>query len=208
MRPTSHCYDPLKRVLDIIGAGAGLVVLSPVIGVTALIIRVKLGSPVIFTQNRPGMNGKIFRLYKFRTMLTVDASKGLLTDEQRLTNFGKKLRATSLDELPSLINVLCGDMSLVGPRPLLVSYLARYTSEQARRHEVRPGITGLAQISGRNEISWDEKFVHDVEYVDQRSLLIDMKILGKTVRAVFMREGITQDGHVTTPEFMGETKCR
>lgn len=208
MIPTSHSYDRVKRGIDIVGAGAGLIILSPVIGATALIIRLKLGSPVLFTQNRPGMNGKIFKLYKFRTMLNIDETKGLLTDEQRLTNFGKNLRSTSLDELPSLINVLLGDMSLIGPRPLLVSYLTRYSATQARRHEVRPGITGLAQVSGRNDISWNQKFSLDIKYVDERNLMLDLQIFWKTIRAVFVREGITQSGHATTREFMGQSQCR
>lgn len=206
MNPKNLKYDPLKRGIDVVGAGVGLIVFSPVIGAITLLVRVKLGSPVMFTQERPGMNGKTFKLYKFRTMLNANESAGLLTDDQRLTNFGKNLRATSLDELPSLMNVLRGDMSLVGPRPLLVSYLSRYTPEQARRHEVRPGITGLAQVSGRNDISWDKKFAHDVEYVVGRNLRLDLKILWKTVRAVFVREGITREGHATTPEFKGEAK--
>lgn len=205
MKPNRHHYDALKRGIDLFGAGTALVLLSPAIATTALLVRAKLGSPVLFKQDRPGLNGKIFKLYKFRTMLNIEESRGLLTDEQRLTSFGKKLRSTSLDELPSLLNVLRGDMSLVGPRPLLVAYLDRYTPEQARRHEVRPGITGLAQVSGRNDISWDQKFACDVDYVDGRNLRLDLEILWKTVKAVFVREGITHHGHVTTPEFMGES---
>lgn len=194
-------YDVVKRGIDIIGAGAGLVLLSPVMGATAVLVRVKLGSPVLFTQERPGLNGKIFNLYKFRTMLNVDEAKGLVSDEDRLPNFGKILRSTSLDELPSLVNVLKGEMSLVGPRPLLVEYLNRYTPAQARRHEVRPGITGAAQISGRNAITWEQKFAYDVEYVDNRSLKVDVDIMFKTLKAILVREGINQQGHVSMTKF-------
>lgn len=204
MKPKWLSYDHIKRGIDIVGAGTVLIIVSPVMMAIALLVRSKLGSPVLFTQDRPGRNGKIFKLYKFRTMLNIDESAGLLTDEQRLTLFGKNLRATSLDELPSLINVLRGDMSLVGPRPLLVAYLDRYTPSQNRRHELRPGITGLAQISGRNGINWDQKFAYDVEYVDDYNLSLDLEILWKTIRAVFVREGISQRGHVTATEFMGE----
>lgn len=194
-------YDVVKRGIDIIGAGAGLVLLSPVMGATAMLVRAKLGSPVLFTQERPGLNGKIFTLYKFRSMLHVDEAKGLLSDEDRLTKFGKILRSTSLDELPSLINVLKGEMSLVGPRPLLVEYLERYTPAQARRHEVRPGITGAAQVSGRNAITWEQKFAHDINYVENRSLKLDADIIYRTLKAVFAREGINQQGHVSTTKF-------
>ena len=199
-------YDAVKRGIDIVGAGTGLLLLSPVLGATALLVRRRLGSPVIFKQDRPGLDGKIFKLYKFRSMLNVDESKGLVSDAERLTGFGKVLRSTSLDELPSLLNVLRGDMSLVGPRPLLVAYLERYSPEQARRHEVRPGVTGLAQVSGRNSIGWDERFSIDVEYVDRRSLLLDVKVLWETTKAVFVREGISQDGHVTMEEFVGSAR--
>ncbi|MEJ6554705.1 sugar transferase [Microbacterium esteraromaticum] len=199
----AHPYDAVKRVVDLVSAGIGLVVLSPVIGVVALMVAVKLGRPVMFAQQRPGKNGRIFTLRKFRSMLDVDESKGLVTDEQRLTSFGKALRATSLDELPSLWNVVRGDMSVVGPRPLLVEYLPRYTQEQARRHEVRPGITGLAQVNGRNALSWDSKFTLDVKYVDTRSLFVDMRILLDTVKSVIAREGISADGQATMPKFDG-----
>ncbi len=196
-----HPYDVIKRGIDVLGAGAGLVLLAPVIGAVALVVHTKLGSPVLFKQDRPGLNGKIFTLYKFRSMVDVDETKGLVSDEDRLTRFGKALRSTSVDELPSLLNVLRGDMSLVGPRPLLVAYLERYTHEQARRHEVRPGVTGLAQVSGRNAISWDEKFRFDVEYVDSRDFLLDVKIILKTCTAVFARRGISHADHVTMTKF-------
>lgn len=200
-------YDAVKRGIDIIGAGTGLVLLSPVLGVTALLVRAKLGSPVIFKQDRPGRGGEIFKVYKFRSMLNVDETTGLVSDEERLTSFGKALRSTSLDELPSLLNVLRGDMSLIGPRPLLVAYLDRYTLEQSRRHEVRPGVTGLAQVSGRNGIGWEERLSIDVDYVDRRSFLLDLKILWDTTRAVCVREGISQDGHVTMAEFVGTSRA-
>ncbi|NYD54584.1 sugar transferase [Microbacterium pseudoresistens] len=200
---TGRAYDPWKRGLDVVGALIGLVVLSPVIGVTALCVALRLGRPVVFAQPRPGRNERIFTLYKFRSMKDVDHERGLVSDEQRLTSFGHALRATSLDELPSLWNVLRGDMSFVGPRPLLVEYLARYTPEQARRHEVRPGVTGLAQANGRNALSWDEKFRLDVEYVDRRSLVTDAKVLLATVRSVLVREGISADGHATMTRFTG-----
>lgn len=201
MLTTFRPYDGLKRVLDVIGAAVGLVFLAPVIVVTGALVAVKLGRPVIFAQPRPGRHNRIFTLYKFRSMRNVDASKGLVTDEQRLTGFGQRLRATSLDELPSLWNVLRGDMSFVGPRPLLVEYLDRYTPEQARRHEVRPGITGLAQASGRNALSWERKFALDVKYVDRRSLGVDARILIETVRSVLARDGIAAEGHVTMTKF-------
>ncbi|WP_309064552.1 sugar transferase [Microbacterium sp.] len=194
-------YDGVKRALDVAGAAVGLVVLSPVIAVTALLVAVKLGRPVIFSQPRPGRGGEIFTLYKFRSMRNVDEAKGWVTDAQRLTPFGRALRATSLDELPSLWNVLRGDMSFVGPRPLLVEYLDRYTPEQARRHEVRPGITGLAQANGRNALSWEDKFALDVRYVDGRSLLLDAKVLLATVKSVVSRDGISQEGHATMTKF-------
>jgi lipopolysaccharide/colanic/teichoic acid biosynthesis glycosyltransferase len=194
-------YDVVKRGIDIVGAGTGFVVLAPVIGATAVLVRLKLGAPVLFKQERPGRNGKVFKLYKFRSMLDVDESKGLIDDEDRITPFGKILRSTSLDELPSLINVLKGDMSVVGPRPLLVEYLNHYSPEQARRHEVRPGITGAAQVSGRNALTWEQKFIYDVEYVERRSLTVDVGILLKTVRSVFAREGISHEGHVTMTKF-------
>lgn len=198
-------FDFVKRGIDVFGSGLGLVLLSPVLGATALLVKVKLGSPVLFTQERPGRNGKIFKLYKFRSMLIADASKGLVLDEDRLTSFGKVLRSTSLDELPSLVNVLRGDMSFIGPRPLLVEYLQLYSTEQARRHEVRPGITGLAQVNGRNALTWEEKFSFDVEYIKRRDLSLDVAILLKTAKLVFVRDGISQEGHVTMSKF-GENR--
>ena len=200
-----ECY--IKRLLDIFGAGMGMVLLSPVYVVTASLVRKRLGTPVIFCQRRPGLNGKVFSLYKFRTMTEKKGADGkLLPDEERLTSFGRKLRSSSLDELPELINVLKGDMSLVGPRPLLVEYLPRYTKEQARRHEVRPGITGLAQVHGRNAITWEEKFRWDVRYVNHITFLGDIKILVKTVFAVVRREGIHSETSATMEAFKGTSK--
>ena len=196
-------YDSVKRVMDVCVASAGLIVLSPVLAVVAGLVSFNLGRPIIFSQQRPGRDGQVFRLYKFRTMKDVDVPGGLISDEQRLTPFGVALRSTSLDELPTLLNVLQGAMSIIGPRPLLVRYLALYSSEQARRHEVRPGITGLAQVNGRNTLSWEEKFAFDVDYVDQRSFSLDFQILRKTLRSVVERSGISADGHVTAPEFTG-----
>ncbi|MGI6790910.1 MAG: sugar transferase [Aminivibrio sp.] len=179
--------------------------LSPVLLVLAVLVRKKLGSPVFFKQQRPGLNGKIFTMYKFRTMTDARNEEGnLLPDENRLPPFGKFLRSTSLDELPELINVLKGDMSLVGPRPLLVQYLPRYSTFQARRHEVRPGITGWAQVNGRNALSWEEKFSLDVWYVDNASFSLDLKILWMTVEKIIKREGISQQGEATASEFLGE----
>lgn len=196
-------YDPVKRLIDVVVSGLGLVLTSPLQAVLALLVRRNLGPPVFFRQARPGKDGHIFELVKFRTMLEVDETRGLVTDAQRLTPFGAMLRSTSLDELPTLWNVLKGDMSLVGPRPLLVQYLGRYTTEQARRHEVRPGVTGLAQVSGRNALTWDEKFTKDVEYVRGRGLLLDLRILGRTAMQVLKRDGISADGEVSMPEFLG-----
>ncbi len=194
----------IKRPQDFLCALLASIVLSPVMAVTAILVRKKLGSPVIFTQDRPGKDGKIFKLYKFRSMTSeVDADGNLLPDEVRLTDFGKKLRATSLDELPELFNILKGDMSVVGPRPLMVQYLTRYNKKQARRHEVRPGFTGLAQIRGRNSISWEEKFNWDVEYVDHITFLNDWKIIFRTIKTVLKREGISGGNSVTMTEFMG-----
>lgn len=199
----SRYYDATKRTFDVIGAITGLALTAPVQAVVALLVWKKLGSPVIFRQARPGRDGQIFHMLKFRSMLPEDASAGRVSDEDRLTKFGLVLRATSLDELPTLINVVKGDMSLVGPRPLLVKYLDRYTPEQSQRHGVRPGITGLAQVRGRNSLSWDEKFALDLEYVEHRSLLLDLQILLDTVRAVALRRGITAADNVTMPEFQG-----
>lgn len=184
----------VKRGLDVILAGGALVVLSPVLAVTAVLVRTKLGSPVIFHQDRPGKDGKIFRLYKFRSMTDEKDEKGnLLPDEVRLTAFGKKLRATSLDELPELWNILKGDMSVVGPRPLLVSYLPYYTEEERHRHDVRPGLTGWAQVNGRNNLTWEQKFAFDLEYVKNISLLWDIKTVVATVGKVFSRVDIQTD---------------
>lgn len=199
-------YRSLKRMIDVAVAGAGLVVLSPVLAVVAAVVRLRIGSPVLFRQQRPGLGGREFTILKFRTMTDErDASGALLSDAQRLTSVGRALRATSLDELPELWNVLVGDMSLVGPRPLLVRYLGRYTPEQARRHEVRPGVTGLAQVSGRNAVSWDDRFRLDVEYVDTMSLRGDVRILWRTVSSVARREGISAAGDATMPEFSGSS---
>ncbi len=196
-------YDVAKRALDVVIGSVALVAFAPVQAVVALLVKRNLGSPVLFKQARPGKDGEVFELVKFRTMLSPDPDRGLVTDEQRMTRFGAFLRSTSLDELPTLWNVVVGDMSLVGPRPLLVQYLDRYSAEEARRHEVRPGITGLAQVSGRNAITWNEKFAKDVEYVDRRSLRSDAAILWRTVAQVLKRDGISADGDVTMPEFMG-----
>jgi len=197
----------VKRSLDFVVSLAGLVLLSPLLLVLAIMVRVFIGHPVLFTQVRPGLGGRLFRIFKFRTMTNRRDERGeLLPDAQRLTRFGRFLRASSLDELPELFNVLKGDMSLVGPRPLLIEYLDRYTPEQARRHEVRPGITGWAQVNGRNALSWEEKFALDVWYVDHRSLSLDLKILWKTLVSVVRREGISSEGHATMPVFMGSRK--
>lgn len=196
----------MKRAFDFIIALCALLFLSPVIIVVAALIHFKLGSPILFTQNRPGLHGNIFKMMKFRTMLDAKDKQGnLLPDDKRITKFGSLLRSTSLDELPGLFNVLKGDMSLVGPRPLLVQYLPLYNTEQARRHNVRPGITGCAQVNGRNAISWEQKFKLDVWYVDHQSFGLDLKILLLTVKKVFIREGISAEGHVTIEPFKGST---
>lgn len=193
-----------KRTLDLALALLALILLSPLLGSLAILIWFKLGSPVLFRQQRPGLHGKPFTLYKFRTMTDArDAAGNLLPDAERLMPFGRFLRATSLDELPELWNVLKGDMSLVGPRPLLMQYLDRYTPEQMRRHEVRPGITGWAQVNGRNALSWEEKFRLDVWYVDNVSLWLDLKIIALTVWKIIKREGISQPGQATAEEFLG-----
>ncbi|WP_413543934.1 sugar transferase [Citricoccus nitrophenolicus] len=199
-------YRVVKRVVDVAGAAGLIVAASPVIAVTAIAVRKNLGSPVLFTQERPGKDGLVFRMYKFRSMKSVDREAGLVSDKDRLTRFGSWLRSTSLDELPSLLNVLQGDMSFVGPRPLLVSYLERYSPEQARRHEVRPGITGLAQSSGRNHLNWEQRFQLDVKYVDSMSAALDLRILFRTLAAVLKRSGITADGEATMSEFTGSQK--
>lgn len=194
----------IKRPQDFLCALTAAIILSPVMVVTAILVRLKLGSPVLFKQDRPGKDGKIFKIYKFRSMTSEKDENGeLLPDEIRLTSFGKKLRATSLDELPELFNILRGDMSVVGPRPLMPQYLARYNKHQARRHEVRPGFTGLAQVHGRNTISWEEKFDWDVKYVDHITFLGDWKIIFDTVRTVLKREGVSSVSSVTMEEFIG-----
>ena len=194
----------LKRLLDFVVALLALVLLSPLLFLLAVWIRLTMGSPVLFRQTRPGLHGRPFTMYKFRTMTDArDAEGNLLPDDQRLTRFGRFLRSTSLDELPELINVLKGEMSLVGPRPLLMKYLDRYTPEQFRRHEVKPGITGWAQVNGRNAISWEEKFKLDVWYVDNWDLWLDLKILLMTLVKVFRREGIIHGSQATMPECRG-----
>ena len=194
----------VKRTIDIVCSGLGLIILSPILLITAILIRIKLGSPIFFTQDRVGKDGKIFKMIKFRTMLdAVDKWGEPLPDEERLTTFGKILRSTSIDELPELINVFKGDMSLVGPRPLLVEYIELYSPEQFRRHEVRPGITGWAQVNGRNALGWSERFKLDVDYVDNYNLFMDIKILFMTILKVVKRDGISQEGNVTMEKFNG-----
>lgn len=193
-----------KRFLDLLLTSAGLILVLPLLGFLALAVRCTLGAPVFFVQERPGLGGRPFKMLKFRTMTEErDAEGRLLPDDQRLTRLGRLLRATSLDELPELLNVIKGEMSLVGPRPLLMRYLDRYTPEQARRHEMPPGVTGWAQVNGRNAISWEEKFALDVWYVDHWSLGLDVKILALTLLKVARREGISQEGRATMEEFMG-----
>jgi undecaprenyl phosphate N,N'-diacetylbacillosamine 1-phosphate transferase len=197
----------IKRWIDVVLSLIALVVLSPVFFIVSILVRKRLGKPIIFKQKRPGKNEKIFEMYKFRTMTDKKDVKGnLLPDEKRLTAFGKKLRSTSLDELPELINILKGDMSIVGPRPLLVKYLPLYNKRQKRRHEVRPGFTGLAQVNGRNSISWEEKFEWDVKYVEHITFMGDLKIILKTVLTVLRHEGINSGTSVTMEEFLGEKK--
>ena len=197
----------MKRIFDIFVVLISLLLLIPIYFLVILVVKIKLGSPIFFKQPRPGLEGKVFNIHKFRTMTNECDSNGvLLSDSKRLTQFGKFLRSTSLDELPSLWSVLKGDMSLVGPRPLLVEYLPLYSKRQSRRHEVRPGITGWAQVNGRNAISWDEKFELDVWYVDNQSIWLDVKILWLTVKKVIVRDGITAQGDVTMPIFRGSKK--
>ena len=194
----------IKRILDFVLGLAALVVLSPILLITAILVKFKLGSPIIFKQQRPGKNEKIFTLYKFRTMTDKkDENGNFLPDSERLTKFGKFLRSTSLDELPELVNILKGDMAIVGPRPLLVEYLPLYNEEQKHRHDVRPGLTGLAQVSGRNSITWEEKFNDDLEYIEKISILEDIKIIFTTIRKVFKREGISQENNATMEKFKG-----
>lgn len=205
MKRKKSIYEKyVKRILDFTLALLALIILSPIILIVWLLVKIKLGSPAIFKQERPGLNGKIFRLYKFRTMTEERDENGeLLPDEVRLTKFGKALRSTSLDELPELWNIIKGDMSIVGPRPLLVRYLPLYNERQARRHEVRPGFTGLAQVNGRNSISWEEKFEWDVKYVENISFMGDVKIVLNTIKVVFKRDGISSETSVTMEEFRG-----
>ena len=199
--------DALKRVIDVLGASTALVVLSPLLAVVAVIVRVRMGPPVLFRQLRPGREGRPFELTKFRTMTDQRGPDGtLLPDAQRLTALGRFLRRTSIDELPELVNVVRGDMSLVGPRPLLMEYLPRYSAEQARRHEVRPGVTGWTQVNGRNELTWDEKFALDVWYVDHRSTRLDLEILGRTVSRVLGGQGVSAPGHPTMEPFRGSRR--
>lgn len=207
-KSTSGLYKRyLKRPMDLVLSLLAVFILSPVLVLTAIMVRFKLGSPVLFKQKRPGLNEKIFTMYKFRTMTDAKDEKGeLLPDAVRLTHFGKILRATSIDELPELFNIIKGDMSIVGPRPLLVQYLPLYSEHQKRRHEVRPGLTGMAQINGRNAISWDEKFDLDVKYVNNIGFLNDWKIISLTIKKVFVKEGISSETSATMEAFTGETK--
>lgn len=203
---TGRPYDLGKRLLDILISAFALAMLAPILILIGLLVWWRLGSPVLFRQVRPGQHGHPFTIYKFRTMRdAVDASGRLLPDSERLTGLGQFLRSTSLDELPEFWNVVKGDMSLVGPRPLLMEYLPLFTTKQARRHEVRPGITGWAQINGRNALSWEEKFELDVWYVDHRSLALDLEIMLRTLKKVIVRDGISQNGHATMERFRGTT---
>lgn len=205
MRHKAGFYEKyIKRLLDIVLSGCALIVLSPLLVVTAILVRVKLGSPVIFCQERPGKDEKIFKLHKFRSMSDArDENGNLLPDKERLTGFGKKLRSLSIDELPELWDIFRGKMSIVGPRPLLVKYLPLYNDEQHRRHDVRPGLTGWAQVHGRNLASWEEKFAYDVDYVDHVNFALDVKIIFMTVRCVLAHEGISAEGSATMEAFTG-----
>lgn len=197
----------IKRPMDFILSLIAILMLSPVFLIVAFLVKTKLGSPVLFKQERPGLNGTIFKMYKFRTMTDEKSENGeLLSDSFRLTRFGKFLRSTSLDELPGLFNILKGDMSIIGPRPLLVQYLPLYNEHQKRRHEVRPGLSGLAQVNGRNAISWEEKFNYDVKYVENISFITDWKIIFLTIKKVFIREGINSQTAVTMEPFKGSGK--
>lgn len=198
-------YDRIiKRAIDMILSGLALIILSPVYLALMIFVRIKLGRPVFFSQERPGRYGRVFRMYKFRSMTDAKNEKGeLLSDEERLTDFGRMLRSTSLDELPELWNIFKGDMSIVGPRPLLVKYLPRYNKRQRHRHDVRPGLTGWAQVNGRNAISWEQKFEYDIQYVQRESFLLDFVIVLMTVGKVLHRSGISQEGNATMEEFMG-----
>ena len=197
----------IKRLIDLAGAAAGLLVAAPAMAAAAVAVRVSMGAPVFFRQERPGLGGRPFRLFKFRTMSDARGPDGnLLPDDERLTAVGQFIRSTSLDELPQLLNVLRGEMSLVGPRPLLMRYLARYNPRQARRHDMKPGITGLTAVRGRNALTWAEKFEFDVQYVEQWSLALDARILLQTVGKVLNRGGVSSDGHATMPEFLGDDR--
>ena len=195
--------DRIQRVLDIVIATTTLVLTAPLMLVVAILVTWRLGRPIYFRQERPGLHGRTFTMVKFRTMVDVDPQRGLITDADRMTRLGRWLRATSVDELPTFLNIMKGDMSLVGPRPLLLHYLNLYTPAQARRHEVKPGLTGLAQVGGRNALSWEDRFELDVWYVDHRTLVLNLRILAKTFLTVLRRVGITAEGEVTMPEFMG-----
>ena len=198
-----------KRLFDSILSLTAIIVLSPIYIIVAVLVRIKLGSPVLFTQDRPGKDEKIFKMYKFRTMTSdTDEQGNLLPDEVRLTKFGKALRSTSLDELPELFNILKGDMSIVGPRPLLISYLPYYNEVEKHRHDVRPGLTGLAQVSGRNYIAWDDRFAKDVEYVEKQSLFLDIKIILNTVKIVFKKSDIATDTRTVESNFAEERKAK
>lgn len=198
--PTS---EAVKRAFDLALAVPALVLSAPVQVAVAVAVRRRLGTPVLFRQVRPGLHGKPFEMLKFRTMLDLDPARGLVTDAQRLTSFGRSLRSTSLDELPALWNIVRGDMSIVGPRPLLMRYLTRYSPEQARRHEVKPGLTGLAQVSGRNTVEWSERLRLDIEYVDHHSILGDFRLIWRTIAPVLTRHGVTEEGSASMTEFMG-----
>lgn len=196
-------YDPWKRLIDLVVAGVAVVATAPLQLMIAGLVRTRLGSPVLFRQERPGRHERPFTLVKFRTMLPIDERAGRVTDDQRMTRLGSFLRSTSLDELPTLWNVIRGDMSLVGPRPLLVRYLPLYSAEQRRRHDVRPGITGLAQVSGRNSLTWEAKFRLDLDYVERRSFWLDLRLVAATAWRVLRRKGVNAPGQVTMPEFLG-----
>jgi len=200
---TARGYDRAKRAMDVAIAVPLFVLTLPLQAATALVVRIRLGSPVFFRQTRPGLDAEPFEIVKFRTMLDFDPELNRIDDASRMTSLGRWLRATSIDELPTLWNAIRGDMSLVGPRPLLMRYVARYSPEQARRHEVRPGLTGLAQVSGRNALSWEDKFRLDVDYVDHHTLIGDLKIIRDTVRSVLRRDGISANGEATMSEFLG-----
>ena len=194
----------MKRIIDLLLACLGFVILSPILIITALLIRLKMGDPVIFTQTRSGLDGKPFRMLKFRTMHDMIGPDGKpLPDKERLSPFGRSMRSMSIDELPELWNIIKGDMSIVGPRPLLMEYLPLYDDEQARRHEIKPGLTGWAQVNGRNALSWKEKFEHDVWYVDNRTIWLDFKIIWLTVKNIILRKGISAEGEATMPKFIG-----